>query len=87
MAFPANSGFSGFNTDERFQGNYGGGVKYQANKWFGIPRGRPRLHRHCPAFRPAKRPTLHAGVYIPNGKILNGIQATAGLTLYVGTSR
>ena len=35
-ALPPNAGFGGFNTDERFQGNYGGGIKYQANKWFGF---------------------------------------------------
>src|ERR1700733_8880597 len=30
QAFPSNVGFGGFDTDERFQGNYGGGIKYQA---------------------------------------------------------
>ena len=35
---------------------------------FGLPSGPPSL----------------GTVYIPNGKILNGIQATAGLTLYLG---
>src|ERR1700683_2052262 len=29
-------GFAPFRNDEHFQGNYGGGIKYQANKWFGI---------------------------------------------------
>ena len=79
---PSGSGFGGFDTDERFQGNYGGGIKYQGNKWFGFRIDARGLAGIGPRFG---LPTSSAtGVYIPGGKILNGIQVTAGLTLYLG---
>lgn len=79
---PPNEGFSGFKSDERFQGNYGGGIKYQANKWFGFRIDVRGLAGIAPRFG---LPTTSAtGVYIPGSKILNGIEATAGLTLYIG---
>ena len=81
---PPNSGFGGFNTDERFQGNYGGGIKYQANKWFGVRFDVRGLTGIAPRFGLPSGPPSTTGAYIPNGKILNGIQATAGLTLYLG---
>jgi len=83
QSMPSNSGFSGFTNDERFQGNYGGGIKYQANKWFGIRIDVRGLVGIAPRFG---LPTSSAnnGVYVPKDEILNGIQATAGLTLYLG---
>jgi hypothetical protein len=35
-SFPPDVGFGAFRDDAHFQGNYGGGIKYQANKWFGV---------------------------------------------------
>ncbi len=84
QAMPPDSGFGGFNTDERFQGNYGGGIKYQANKWFGFRIDVRGLVGIGPRFGLPSGPPSLGTVYIPNGKILNGIQATAGLTLYLG---
>ncbi len=84
QAMPADAGFGGFNTDERFQGNYGGGIKYQANKWFGIRIDVRGLTGIAPRFGLPSGPPNLGTVYIPSGKILNGIQATAGLTLYLG---
>ena len=81
---PPNSGFSGFNDDERFQGNYGGGIKYQASKWFGFRIDVRGLAGIGPRFGLPSGPPSLGIAYIPNGKILNGIQATAGLTLYLG---
>lgn len=83
LAMPAGSGFGGFKTDERFQGNYGGGIKYQVNKWFGIRIDVRGLVGIAPRFGlPTDNP--NGGVYIPGSKILNGIQATGGFTLYLG---
>jgi len=84
QAFPADVGFSGFNTDERFQGNYGGGIKYQANKWFGVRIELRGLTGLAPRFGLPSGPPSTTGVYIQNDSILNGLQATAGLTLYLG---
>jgi len=84
QAFPSDVGFGGFNTDERFQGNYGGGIKYQANKWFGVRFDVRGLVGIAPRFGLPSGPPSTTGVYIPNDKILNGIQVTAGLTLYLG---
>lgn len=82
-SMPPGSGFGGFNTDERFQGNYGGGFKYQANKWFGIRVDVRGLVGIGPRFGlPTSNPS--GGAFIPGGKILNGIQATGGFTLYLG---
>jgi outer membrane protein OmpA-like peptidoglycan-associated protein len=83
-SLPAEANFGGFKTDERFQGNYGGGVKFQANKWFGLRFDVRGLTGIAPRFGlPSGPPTL-AGAYIPNGKVLSGIQITGGLTLYLG---
>ena len=83
-AMPPNSGFGGFASDERFQGNYGGGIKYQASKWFGFRIDVRGLAGIAPRFGMPTGPPSLGIAYIPGGKILNGIQATAGLTLYVG---
>ncbi|MGP0074866.1 MAG: hypothetical protein ACLPWF_23395 [Bryobacteraceae bacterium] len=84
QAFPPDVGFGGFNTDERFQGNYGGGIKYQAGKWVGIRVDVRGLAGIAPRFGLPSGPVTTQGVYIPNGKILSGLQATLGLTLYLG---
>jgi outer membrane protein OmpA-like peptidoglycan-associated protein len=84
QAFPADVGFGGFKTDERFQGNYGGGFKYQLSKWFGVRFDVRGLTGIAPRFGLPSGPPTTAGVYIPNSKLLNGIQATGGLTLYLG---
>jgi outer membrane protein OmpA-like peptidoglycan-associated protein len=82
-AMPDGSGFEGFKSDERFQGNYGGGIKYQASKWFGVRFDVRGLAGIGPRFGlPTSNPA--GGAYIPGGKILNGIEATGGLTLYLG---
>jgi len=73
----------GFRSDWHFQGNYGGGIKYQANKWFGFRVDVRGLAGIAPRFDvPSTNPA--GGPYIPNHQILNGIEATAGLTLYLG---
>ncbi len=72
-AMPDNSGFAGFKSDERFQGNYGAGIKYQANKWLGVRFDVRGLTGISPRFG---LPTSSAaGVYIPSGKVMDGIQA------------
>jgi hypothetical protein len=82
-AFPASAGFSGFTSDERFQGNFGGGIKYQASKWFGIRLDVRGFDGLAPRFGLSSSPGSGA-VYIPVGKDLYGIQATGGITLYLG---
>jgi len=81
---PPEVGFSGFKSDERFQGNYGGGIKYQATKWLGVRFDVRGLTGIAPRFGLPSGPPSTTGAYIPNGRILNGIQATAGLTVYLG---
>ncbi len=81
---PASAGVSNFKTDERFQGNYGGGIKYQANKWFGIRIDFRGYTGIGPRFSLPTGPANYGGVYIPRGQLLDGLQATAGVTLYLG---
>jgi outer membrane protein OmpA-like peptidoglycan-associated protein/outer membrane protein W len=81
---PASAGFTGFNSDERFQGNYGGGIKYQANKWFGVRIDVRGYTGIAPRFGLLSGPPNIGTTYIPNGKILNGIEATGGFTIYLG---
>ncbi len=83
QSLPPNEGFGDFKTDERFQANYGGGIKYQANKWFGVRFDVRGLTGLAPRFS-VLTSNPNGGAFIPGGKILNGIQATAGLTLYLG---
>jgi len=83
-AMPAAEGFAGFRNDEHFQGNYGGGIKYQATKWFGIRIDVRGLAGIAPLFGLPSGPVTTTGVYIQNRTILNGLEATAGLTLYLG---
>ncbi len=80
---PDSAGFSGFSSDERFQGNYGGGIKYQAGKWVGFRIDLRGLTGIGPRFGlSTSNPT--GGVYVPKSQLLNGLEATAGLTLYLG---
>jgi outer membrane protein OmpA-like peptidoglycan-associated protein len=79
----ADPALAGIRTDWHFQGNYGGGFKYQANRWFGIRMDLRGLTGVSPQFNiPGSNPA--GGAYIPRNQILNGLQATAGLTLYLG---
>ena len=80
----SDAGFGGFKSDERFQGNYGGGIKYQANKWFGVRIDVRGLTGIAPRFGLPTGPSSLGTAYIPGGKILNGIQATAGLRSILG---
>ena len=83
-SLPASAGFTAFHTDERFQANYGGGIKYQTNKWFGLRvdvRGYTGL---APRFGLSTGPASLGPAYIPNGKVLNGIEVTGGFSLYLG---
>ncbi len=82
--FPPDVGLTQIRNDEHFQGNYGGGIKYQANKWFGFRIDLRGLVGVAPQFGLPSGPPTTTGVYIPNHTILNGLQATAGLTLYLG---
>jgi outer membrane protein OmpA-like peptidoglycan-associated protein len=82
-SLPAADGFSQFRNDEHFQGNYGGGIKYQANKWFGVRFDVRGLAGVAPQFGLPSEPSGNS-VYIINHKILNGFQVSAGLTLYIG---
>ncbi|HTW67126.1 MAG TPA: PKD domain-containing protein [Bryobacteraceae bacterium] len=83
-SLPPGAGFGGFTTDERFQGNYGAGIKFQANKWFGLRFDVRGLTGIGPRFGLPSGPPSTTGAYIPNGSILNGIQVTGGMTLYLG---
>ena len=83
-SLPPDAGFSNFKTDERFQGNYGGGIKYQANKWFGFRVDVRGLIGLSPSFGLSTGPASLGAAYIPRGQLLTGIEATAGLTLYLG---
>ena len=60
---PASAGFAGFNSDERFQGNYGGGIKYQANKWFGLRVDVRGLTGMCSSFRSAEHSQRHGRLH------------------------
>jgi outer membrane protein OmpA-like peptidoglycan-associated protein/outer membrane protein W len=83
-SFPPSVGFGGFKNDERFQGNYGGGIKYQMSKWWGVRFDVRGLTGIAPSFGLPSGPPSTTGVYILKGSILNGIQVTGGLTLYLG---
>jgi outer membrane protein OmpA-like peptidoglycan-associated protein len=84
QSLPPDVGFGGFTTDERFQGNYGGGIKYQASKWFGIRIDVRGLVGLGPRFGLPTGPPTTTGAYIPKAQILNGIEVSGGFTLYLG---
>jgi len=83
-SLPPSAGFSNFKTDERFQGNYGGGIKYQVSKWVGLRVDIRGLYGLGPSFGLISGPPSLGIAYIPRGQLLTGLQATAGLTLYLG---
>lgn len=84
-SMPAGSGFTGFQSDTEFQGNYGGGIKIQANKWFGIRFDVRGLVGPAPTFGfPPQPSAAGTSVYVLRTGLLNGIQATGGFTLYLG---
>jgi len=81
--FPPSEGFAGFGNDEHIQGNFGVGIKYQASKWFGLRADVREYTGLNPEFRLPGTPA-GGGVYIPGGKVLDGLQVTGGLTVYLG---
>lgn len=84
-SMPASAGFGSFQSDEEFQGNYGGGIKIQAGKWFGVRFDLRGLTGLAPSFGlPAQPNATATSVYVPRHQILSGLEATAGLTLYLG---
>lgn len=62
--------------------NYGGGLKYHLTDRIGLRFDVRGLFTKNPTFKlPDSSP---AGVYIPRGAQLNGLQTTAGITYYIG---
>ncbi len=83
-SLPPSAGFASFKNDEHFQGNYGVGIKYQASKWAGFRFDVRGFTGHGPQFGLAGAPTTANVTYIPGNSMLNGVEITGGLTLYLG---
>jgi outer membrane protein OmpA-like peptidoglycan-associated protein len=84
LAAPPSAGLSNYQADVRFQANYGGGLKYQASPRLGLRIDVRGYVGTVPTFGLPSDPPSTSAYYIPSGKILNGIEATAGLTVYLG---
>jgi outer membrane protein OmpA-like peptidoglycan-associated protein len=80
---PPDAGFGSFKSSESFEGNWGGGIKYQVSKWAGFRLDVRNLAGLAPRFSLSSTPA-GGGAYIPLHQALYGIQLTAGLTLYIG---
>jgi len=76
-------GFQSFGPYEGVQGNYGAGIKWQTNRWFGVRADiRGSLGRNPELGLPSVQ-TAPGKVYIPE-RFLQGIETTIGVSIYLG---
>ena len=82
-ALPADAGFQNFRSSTGLELNWGGGLKYQLSRRFGLRMDARGLYGHTPQFGlPATSYT--GGATIPYGFRNFGVQLTGGFTLYFG---
>jgi len=80
---PPQAGFGGFGSRGAFQVNWGGGVKYQVNKWFGVRADARGFYGRTPRFGLPDQNVV-GGASIPEGFKQLAVQITGGLTIYLG---
>ncbi len=83
QGLPPSAGFANFGSRSDLEGNYGAGVKIQTNPRIGLRfdiRGYIGL---APGFG-LPSSSVAGSAAIVSGKVLNGFEATGGLTLYFG---
>jgi outer membrane protein OmpA-like peptidoglycan-associated protein/outer membrane protein W len=83
-SLPAAAGFNDFGSRSGFEANYGAGLKIQTNPRFGLRFDVRGYVGTNPSFGLANLPSVNGGAAMPSGKVLNGVEATGGLTIYFG---
>ena len=83
QGLPPAAGFQGFGSRAGLEFNYGGGLKYQLNRRFGLRVDARGYYGHTPQFGIPDVSTT-GGATIPRGFRNFGVQLTGGFTLYVG---
>jgi len=82
-AMPPEAGFANFRSSSGLEINWGGGLKYQLSKYFGLRMDARGYYGHTPQFGlPAYSPT--GGATIPYAFRNVGVELTGGFTLYLG---
>ena len=83
QGLPASAGFSNFGSRSQFEGNYGAGLKVQVAPRFGLRFDVRGYIGFAPGFGLPSAP-VNGSASIQSGKVLNGVEATGGLTVYFG---
>jgi len=83
QGLPASAGFSNFGSRSELEGNYGAGVKLQAAPRIGLRFDIRGYIGFAPGFG-LSNTSVNGSAAIQSGKVLNGVQATGGITFYLG---
>jgi outer membrane protein OmpA-like peptidoglycan-associated protein/outer membrane protein W len=82
-ALPPSAGFQGFGARGGLEFNYGGGMKYQLSRHFGLRMDARGYYGHTPQFG-LDASSADGGATIPRGFRNFGVQLTGGFTMYFG---
>ena len=83
QGLPPSAGFTNFGSRSELEGNYGAGLKVQATPRFGIRLDIRGYIGLSPGFG-LPSSSVNGSAAIQSGKVLNGVEATGGLTFYLG---
>ena len=83
QALPPSAGFANFGSRSEFEANYGGGLKVQAGPRFGLRFDVRGYVGFAPQLGLSAVP-VNGSAYLPSNKLLNGVEATGGVTFYFG---
>ena len=83
QGLPPSAGFTNFGSRSEFEGNYGAGVKIQAGPRVGVRLDIRGYIGFAPGFG-LPSSSVNGSASIVSGKILNGVEATGGITIYLG---
>src|ERR1700675_4783482 len=82
QGLPPSAGFSNFGSRSEFEGNYGAGLKVQAGPRIGFRFDIRGYIGFAPGFG-LPSSSVNGSAAIVSGKVLNGVQATGGITFYL----
>jgi outer membrane protein OmpA-like peptidoglycan-associated protein len=80
---PASAGFTNFGSRSELEGNYGAGLKVQAAPRVGLRFDVRGYIGFAPGFG-LPSSSVNGSAAIQAGKVLNGVEATGGITFYLG---
>jgi len=83
QGLPASAGFTNFGSRSELEGNYGAGVKMQVAPRFGVRLDIRGYIGFAPGFG-LPSSSVNGSASIQSGKVLNGVEATGGFTIYLG---